>query len=139
MRYRPSLSRATLTRAFLILPLIVLSGSALLLAEAPVLAEVPLAVQIVTAHLASRSSDDVLAFTLEAKDSVPTSFRDGGRLVLFAPLHALHLCAWPFWCWNWALWPWACRGLVARLIWTFRPNSPTCTPSSTWPPIPKPT
>jgi RND family efflux transporter MFP subunit len=62
----------------LIWPLIALSCAA------PAVAEVPLAVQIVTAQQTARSSEYVLAGTLEAKDSVPTSFRDGGRLVSVA-------------------------------------------------------
>lgn len=67
------------SRAFLILPLIVLLGS-----TAPLVVEVPLAVQIITAHLEARSSAYVLAGTLKAKDSGPTLLGDGGRLVSVA-------------------------------------------------------
>ncbi|MBI1170165.1 efflux RND transporter periplasmic adaptor subunit [bacterium] len=63
------------SRALLIWPLVALFGASALQAETP------LAVQIVTAALTPRHTEYVLAGTLEAKDSVPTSFRDGGRLM----------------------------------------------------------
>ncbi|MGV8986548.1 MAG: efflux RND transporter periplasmic adaptor subunit [Cypionkella sp.] len=50
----------------------------------PAQAEAPLLVQIVTAQVTQTQSEYVLAGTLEAKDSVPTAFRDGGRLVSVA-------------------------------------------------------
>ena len=47
-------------------------------------AEAPLPVQVVTARMTQAQSEYVLAGTLEAKDSVPIAFRDGGRLVSVA-------------------------------------------------------
>lgn len=53
----------------------------------PVAAEVPLPVELVTVELSQTQPDYTLAGTIEAKDSVPTAFRDGGRLVSVA-VHA---------------------------------------------------
>lgn len=51
------------------------------LAAAPAHSEPPLSVEIVTAHTGPVTKDFTLAGTLEATDSYPASFRDGGRVI----------------------------------------------------------
>jgi RND family efflux transporter MFP subunit len=70
---RPSLARACLAPASLAL--------ASCLAAAPAHAEDPLPVEVVIAHTAPVIKDFALAGTLEATDSYPASFRDGGRVI----------------------------------------------------------
>lgn len=53
----------------------------LLTAPGAALAEPPLPVHIVTAHTEPLQRDFVLAGTLQATDSYPASFRDGGRVI----------------------------------------------------------
>lgn len=57
---------------------------ALVACTMPAFSEVPLPVQIVTAELSQPLSDYALAGTIEARDSFPAAFRDGGRLVSVA-------------------------------------------------------
>lgn len=52
-----------------------------LLLPAPAPAEEPLAVGIVTAHTEAVARDFTLTGTLEATDSYPAAFRDGGRVI----------------------------------------------------------
>lgn len=47
----------------------------------PVLAEPPLPVHVVTAHTEPVTRDFVLAGTLQATDTYPAAFRDGGRVI----------------------------------------------------------
>lgn len=54
------------------------------LATAPAHAEPPLPVEIVVAHTGPVVKDFALAGTLEATDSYPASFRDGGRVIAMA-------------------------------------------------------